>query len=139
MLIAVYAYALQIYFDFSGYTDIAIGSALLLGIKLPPNFNAPYAAENIADFWRRWHITLSNWLRDYLYFSLPGQRSKWKIFTYWNLFITMVIGGLWHGASWTFVIWGAHPRPGTGSPAFLATCRAGIKKRPASGSTSTFS
>jgi alginate O-acetyltransferase complex protein AlgI len=107
VLIAVYAYALQIYFDFSGYTDIAIGSALLLGLKLPPNFNAPYAAVNIADFWRRWHITLSNWLRDYLYFSLPGLRSKWKIFTYWNLFITMVIGGLWHGASWTFVIWGA--------------------------------
>jgi alginate O-acetyltransferase complex protein AlgI len=107
VLIAVYAYALQIYFDFSGYTDIAIGSALLLGLKLPPNFNAPYAAVNIADFWRRWHITLSNWLRDYLYFSLPGLRSKWKIFTYWNLFITMVIGGLWHGASWTFVVWGA--------------------------------
>jgi D-alanyl-lipoteichoic acid acyltransferase DltB (MBOAT superfamily) len=107
VLIAVYAYALQIYYDFSGYTDIAIGSALLLGIKLPPNFNMPYAAVNISDFWRRWHITLSNWLRDYLYFSLPGLRSKWKIFTYWNLFITMVIGGLWHGASWTFVIWGA--------------------------------
>jgi alginate O-acetyltransferase complex protein AlgI len=107
VLIAVYAYALQIYFDFSGYTDIAIGSALLLGLKLPPNFNAPYSAINIADFWRRWHITLSNWLRDYLYFSLPGLRSKWKIFTYWNLFITMVIGGLWHGASWTFVVWGA--------------------------------
>lgn len=107
VLIAVYAYALQIYFDFSGYTDMAIGSALLLGIKLPPNFNMPYAAVNIADFWRRWHITLSNWLRDYLYFSLPGLRSKWKIFTYWNLFITMVIGGLWHGANWTFVIWGA--------------------------------
>jgi alginate O-acetyltransferase complex protein AlgI len=91
VLIAVYAYALQIYFDFSGYTDIAIGSALLLGIKLPPNFNMPYAAVNIADFWRRWHITLSNWLRDYLYFSLPGLRSQWKIFTYWNLFLTMVI------------------------------------------------
>jgi D-alanyl-lipoteichoic acid acyltransferase DltB (MBOAT superfamily) len=107
VLIAVYAYALQIYYDFSGYTDIAIGSALLLGIKLPPNFNMPYAAVNIADFWRRWHITLSNWLRDYLYFSLLGLRSKWKIFTYWNLFITMVLGGLWHGASWTFVAWGA--------------------------------
>ena len=66
----------------------------------------PYAAENIADFWRRWHISLSNWLRDYLYFSLPGLRSKWKIFTYMNLFITMVLGGLWHGASWNFVIWG---------------------------------
>lgn len=106
-LIAVYAYALQIYYDFSGYTDIALGSALLLGLKLPPNFNRPYAAANIADFWRRWHISLSNWLRDYLYFSLPGLRSKWKIFTYTNLVITMVLGGLWHGASWNFVIWGA--------------------------------
>ena len=104
-LIAVYAYALQIYYDFSGYTDIAIGSALLLGIKLPANFNRPYAAENIADFWRRWHISLSNWLRDYLYFSLPGKRSKFL--PYVNLIITMVIGGLWHGASWNFVIWGA--------------------------------
>jgi D-alanyl-lipoteichoic acid acyltransferase DltB (MBOAT superfamily) len=104
-LIAVYAYALQIYYDFSGYTDIAIGSALLLGIKLPVNFNRPYAAENVADFWRRWHITLSNWLRDYLYFSLPGKRIK--VMTYFNLFLTMVIGGLWHGAAWTFVIWGA--------------------------------
>ncbi len=104
-LVAVYAYALQIYYDFSGYTDIAIGSAMLLGIRLPVNFNRPYAAENVADFWRRWHITLSNWLRDYLYFSLPGKRGK--VMPYVNLFITMVIGGLWHGASWTFVIWGA--------------------------------
>ncbi|MBL8209257.1 MAG: MBOAT family protein [Bryobacterales bacterium] len=106
VLIGVYAYALQLYYDFSGYTDVAIGSALLLGIKLPANFRMPYAAENIADFWRRWHITLSNWLRDYLYFSLPGLRSKWKIFTYVNLALTMVIGGLWHGANWTFVVWG---------------------------------
>ncbi len=104
-MVSVYAYALQIYYDFSGYTDIAIGSALLLGIKLPQNFNRPYAAENVADFWRRWHITLSNWLRDYLYFSLPGKRVKWL--SYFNLFLTMVIGGLWHGAGWTFVIWGA--------------------------------
>jgi alginate O-acetyltransferase complex protein AlgI len=106
-LIAVYSYTLQLFYDFSGYTDIAIGSALLLGIKLPPNFNRPYAAHNIADFWRRWHITLSNWLRDYLYFSLPGLRSKWKVFTYVNLLITMVLGGLWHGQSWNFAIWGA--------------------------------
>lgn len=107
VLIAVYAYALQLYYDFSGYTDLAIGSALLLGLKLPANFKMPYAAENVADFWRRWHITLSNWLRDYLYFSLPGLRSRWKIFTYTNLVLTMVIGGLWHGPSWTFVLWGA--------------------------------
>jgi D-alanyl-lipoteichoic acid acyltransferase DltB (MBOAT superfamily) len=105
VLIAVYAYAFELYYDFSGYTDIAIGSALLLGIKLPANFNRPYAAENIADFWRRWHITLSNWLRDYLYFSLPGKRSK--IIPYFSLIVTMVIGGLWHGASWNFVLWGA--------------------------------
>jgi len=107
-LIAVYSYTLQLYYDFSGYTDIAIGSALLLGINLPPNFNRPYAAHNIADFWRRWHITLSNWLRDYLYFSLPGLRSKWKVFTYVNLLITMILGGLWHGQSWNFVIWGIY-------------------------------
>jgi len=106
-LAAVYGYSLQIYYDFSGYTDIALGSALLLGIKLPANFNRPYAAQSVADFWRRWHISLSNWLRDYLYFSLPGLRSKWKIFTYINLAVTMVIGGLWHGPSWNFVIWGA--------------------------------
>ncbi len=104
-LIAVYAFAFELYFDFSGYTDIALGSAMLLGIKLPPNFNRPYSAESLADFWRRWHISFSNWLRDYLYFSLPGKRSK--VAPYLNLFVTMVIGGLWHGANWTFVIWGA--------------------------------
>jgi alginate O-acetyltransferase complex protein AlgI len=106
VLLGVYGYALQLYYDFSGYTDIAIGSALLLGIKLPINFNRPYTAQNIADFWRRWHISFSNWLRDYLYFSLPGLRSRWKIFTYGNLILTMAIGGLWHGASWTFLVWG---------------------------------
>jgi alginate O-acetyltransferase complex protein AlgI len=105
-LVAVYGYAVQLYYDFSGYTDIAIGSALLLGLKLPANFNRPYSAENIADFWRRWHISLSNWLRDYLYFSLPGLRSKWKGFTYLNLVITMFLGGLWHGLSYNFAIWG---------------------------------
>lgn len=106
VLIGVYAYAFQLYFDFSGYTDVAIGSALLLGIKLPANFKMPYAAENIADFWRRWHITLSNWLRDYLFFSLPGHRSKIKAAVYVNLVVTMVLGGLWHGPAWTFVVWG---------------------------------
>src|ERR1041385_2913435 len=103
-LAAVYGYSLQIYYDFSGYTDIALGSALLLGIKLPANFNMPYAAVNMADFWRRWHISLSNWLRDYLYFSLPGKR--WKPFVYINLIITFAIGGLWHGNTVNFLIWG---------------------------------
>jgi D-alanyl-lipoteichoic acid acyltransferase DltB (MBOAT superfamily) len=107
VLIGVYAYALQLYYDFSGYTDIAIGSALLLGLRLPPNFKMPYAADSIPDFWRRWHITLSNWLRDYLYFSLPGLRSKWKVFPYGNLILTMFIGGIWHGPNWTFAVWGA--------------------------------
>jgi D-alanyl-lipoteichoic acid acyltransferase DltB (MBOAT superfamily) len=107
VLAGVYGYALQLYYDFSGYTDIALGSALLLGIVLPPNFNRPYSAQNISDFWRRWHISFSHWLRDYLYFSLPGLRSRWKIFAYLNLVITMMIGGLWHGAGWTFLVWGA--------------------------------
>ncbi len=104
VLIAVYGYAFQLYYDFSGYTDIAIGSALLLGIRLPANFNLPYRALNIADFWRRWHITFSNWLRDYLYFSLPGPRTR--VMPYVSLVITMAVGGLWHGVSWTFLIWG---------------------------------
>lgn len=107
VLLGVYGYALQLYYDFSGYTDIATGSAQLLGIQLPANFRRPYAAVNLADFWRRWHITLSNWLRDYVYFSLPGLRSKWKIFAYANVVITMIIGGLWHGQNWTFLVWGA--------------------------------
>ena len=104
VLIGVYAYAVQLYYDFSGYSDVAIGSALLLGVKLPQNFNAPYAAANIADFWRRWHISLSNWLRDYLFFSLPGQRTT--IWPYINLVLTMAIGGFWHGPSWNFLVWG---------------------------------
>ena len=98
------AFGLQIFFDFSGYTDIAIGSALLLGIRLPANFNVPYRAVNLADFWRRWHISFSNWLRDYLYFSLPGKRTSWM--PYFGLIITMALGGIWHGAGWTFLIWG---------------------------------
>ncbi len=106
VLIAVYAYAIQIYADFSGYTDIAIGVALLLGFRFPQNFDAPYRALSIQDFWRRWHMTLSNWLRDYLYIPLGGNR-KGTIFTYRNLFLTMLLGGLWHGAAWNFVIWGA--------------------------------
>jgi alginate O-acetyltransferase complex protein AlgI len=104
--VAMVSYAVQIYCDFSGYTDIAIGSALLLGVRFPLNFNAPYKAHNIQDFWRRWHISLSTWLRDYLYVPLGGNR-KGAVRTYVNLFVTMVLGGLWHGANWTFVVWGA--------------------------------
>ena len=106
VLATVYGYALQIYGDFSGYTDIAIGVALLLGFALPPNFNLPYRANGLQDFWRRWHISLSTWLRDYLYIPLGGSRGG-RVATYRNLFITMLLGGLWHGASWNFVIWGA--------------------------------
>lgn len=104
-LMATYGYSIQIYCDFSGYTDIAIGVALLLGFRLPLNFNSPYKATSITDFWRRWHISLSSWLRDYLYISLGGNR-KGKIRTYINLMLTMLLGGLWHGAAIKFVIWG---------------------------------
>ena len=102
---AVVAYALQIYCDFSGYSDIAIGISRIIGFDLPENFNMPYASASITDFWRRWHITLSQWLRDYLYIPLGGNR-KGRIRTYINLTITMLLGGLWHGANWTFVAWG---------------------------------
>jgi alginate O-acetyltransferase complex protein AlgI len=102
---AVLGYAVQIYCDFSGYTDIAIGSAQLLGIRFPQNFNAPYKAASIQDFWRRWHISLSTWLRDYLYIPLGGSRQG-EFRTAVNLMITMLLGGLWHGANWTFVVWG---------------------------------
>jgi D-alanyl-lipoteichoic acid acyltransferase DltB (MBOAT superfamily) len=104
-LLAVYGYAIQIYCDFSGYTDIAIGVGLLLGFRLPINFNSPYKATNITDFWHRWHISLSTWLRDYLYISLGGNR-KGKVRQYINLLITMLLGGLWHGANLRFLIWG---------------------------------
>ncbi|MDR2733830.1 MAG: hypothetical protein LBC99_04185 [Spirochaetota bacterium] len=106
VLFGVYAYGLQIYCDFSGYSDIAIGSAALFGFKLPLNFNSPYKAANLQDFWRRWHITLSTWLRDYLYIPLGGSRHG-NARTYINLAITMLLGGLWHGAAWRFIIWGA--------------------------------
>jgi alginate O-acetyltransferase complex protein AlgI len=106
VLVGVYAYAVQIYADFFGYTNIAIGIALLLGFTFPQNFDAPYSATSLTDFWRRWHMTLSRWLRDYLYIPLGGNRGS-RIFTYRNLMLTMLIGGLWHGAGWTFVAWGA--------------------------------
>ncbi len=104
-ILAMYAYAAQIYCDFSGYTDIAIGIALLLGIRFPQNFDGPYTATSLRDFWRRWHMTLSRFLRDYLYIPLGGNR-KGTGRTYINLMATMLLGGLWHGASWTFVVWG---------------------------------
>jgi D-alanyl-lipoteichoic acid acyltransferase DltB (MBOAT superfamily) len=105
-LVGVYAYALQIYADFSGYTDMAIGLALLLGFRFPANFDAPYTATSLQDFWRRWHMTLSRWLRDYLYIPLGGNRGGRRRM-YRNIMITMLLGGLWHGAAWTFVFWGA--------------------------------
>jgi D-alanyl-lipoteichoic acid acyltransferase DltB (MBOAT superfamily) len=106
VLCGVYAYALQIYLDFSAYSDIAIGSAQVLGFDLPENFKTPYRSANIQEFWRRWHISLSTWLRDYLYITLGGSRgAEWR--TYFNLAATMLLGGLWHGASWAFIVWGA--------------------------------
>jgi len=103
--VGVIAYSFQIYFDFSGYSDMAIGLALMFGFVLPKNFNSPYRAESLTDFWRRWHISLSTWLRDYLYMPLGGNRKgAWR--TYVNLAIVMLLGGLWHGAAWNFVVWG---------------------------------
>ncbi|HEY5996642.1 MAG TPA: MBOAT family protein [Candidatus Deferrimicrobiaceae bacterium] len=123
ILAGVYGYAVQIYCDFSGYSDIAIGSALLLGFTLKDNFNAPYRAKDLPEFWRRWHISLSTWLRDYLFFSLPGKRSsKWA--PYANTLVTFALGGLWHGASWTFLAWGTLHGAG------LAVARAIESRRP---------
>jgi alginate O-acetyltransferase complex protein AlgI len=104
--LGVYAFAFQIFFDFSGYTDIALGCAKLLGFQLPENFRRPYAATSIGDFWHRWHMTLSTWLRDYLYIPLGGNRMKTRWGVYRNLMLTMLLGGLWHGAAWTFIFWG---------------------------------
>ncbi len=105
VLVAIYAYAIVIYTDFSAYTDIAIGTALLLGFEFPQNFDRPYTAISLQDFWRRWHMTLSRWLRDYLYIPLGGSRHG-ELRTAVNILITMLLGGLWHGAGWTFVAWG---------------------------------
>jgi len=104
-LAALFGYSLQVYVDFSGYTDIAIGVALLLGFRLPKNFNSPYKATSVGNFWKRWHISLSTWLKDYLYIPLGGNR-RGRVMTDVNLMITMLLGGLWHGASWQFMIWG---------------------------------
>lgn len=104
-IMALYGYSLQVYCDFSGYTDIAIGLGLFLGFRLPRNFNSPYKAHNLGNFWKRWHISLSSWLKDYVYIPLGGNR-KGVVRTNVNLMLTMLLGGLWHGASWQFVIWG---------------------------------
>ena len=106
LILATVAFAWQIYFDFSGYTDMARGVAEVMGFRLMLNFNNPYTATGLGDFWNRWHISLSTWFKDYLYFPLGGSRHG-KLLTYRNMVITMVVSGIWHGAAWTFVIWGA--------------------------------
>ncbi len=102
------AYTFQIYFDFSGYSDMAIGIGRMIGFKFPENFNSPYVSQSITEFWRRWHITLGRWMRDYLYIPLGGNRVNTKFRLYFNLWFVFLVSGLWHGANWTFVIWGAY-------------------------------
>ena len=129
------AYTFQLYFDFSGYTDMAIGSAKMFNITLPFNFNSPYKATNIQDFWKRWHITLSRWLRDYLYIPLGGNK-KGNNRTYFNLFATFLLGGLWHGAAWTFIAWGfVH---GIASIVHRVWQKSGRKLSPTAGGLLTF-
>lgn len=127
VLMGIYGYALQIYCDFSGYTDIALGVALLLGFRLPVNFNSPYKATSITNFWHRWHISLSRWLRDYLYIPLGGNK-KGKIRTYLNLLLTMLLGGLWHGANLKFVVWGGIHGLGLAIERMLGIGRSETKK-----------
>jgi alginate O-acetyltransferase complex protein AlgI len=134
--LAVLGYTFQLYFDFSGYSDMAVGLAHLLGIQFPQNFNSPYKAVNIADFWRRWHISLSTWLRDYLFIPLGGSRGSLRQ-TATNLGITMFLGGLWHGANWTFAIWGLYHGMLLGGY-FLAAKRGWVPKSRALGRTLTF-
>jgi D-alanyl-lipoteichoic acid acyltransferase DltB (MBOAT superfamily) len=129
------SYTLQLYYDFSGYADMAVGASLLFNIKLPWNFNSPYKATNLQDFWHRWHMTLSRWLRDYLYIPLGGNR-KGEAFTYLNLLITFLLGGLWHGANWTFVIWGA--LHGIGTVIHRGWQKLGFRMNPLSGWIITF-
>lgn len=129
------SYTFQLYYDFSGYSDMAIGAALLFNFKLPINFNSPYQAANIQDFWRRWHITLSRWLRDYLYIPLGGNK-KGTSRTLLNIFLTFLLGGIWHGAGWTFVAWGA--LHGAGLAAHRVWQRAGLSLHPVLGRLCTF-
>ena len=126
VLFGIVAYAIVIYADFSGYTDIAIGVAKLLGFRFPQNFDRPYTARSLQDFWRRWHVTLSRWLRDYLYIPLGGSK-RGEVRTYVNIVVTMVLGGLWHGAAWPFVIWGLFHGIGQAIGAFK---RAHLPERP---------
>jgi alginate O-acetyltransferase complex protein AlgI len=130
LLLATYSFAVQIYCDFSGYSNLAIGIARLFGYRLPTNFNWPYLAANPADFWRRWHITLSNWLRDYVYFSLPGLRSKSRVFTYRNLCITMLVCGLWHGLTWPFALWGLYHGMLLAAYYAISSRRQGARQKP---------
>jgi alginate O-acetyltransferase complex protein AlgI len=118
---AILGYTFQVYFDFSGYSDMAVGLGYLFGFKLPINFNSPFKASNISDFWNRWHMTLSHWLRDYLYIGLGGSR-RGRLITLRNLVITMFLGGLWHGAAWTFIVWGLYN-------GFLLVCYHTMKER----------
>ena len=122
-LVAIWGYAIVIYADFSGYTDIAIGVAKLLGFQFHQNFDRPYSARSLQDFWRRWHMTLSRWLRDYLYIPLGGSK-KGERRTYLNILLTMVLGGLWHGAAWTFVFWGTYHGAGQVAGAYRRARRA---------------
>jgi alginate O-acetyltransferase complex protein AlgI len=106
--VGIIAYTFQLYFDFSAYSDMALGLGKIMGFTFPENFNSPYIAQNITEFWRRWHISLSSWMRDYLYIPLGGNRVKTKSRAYLNLWIVFLLSGLWHGASWSFLIWGAY-------------------------------
>src|SRR3954452_14618284 len=128
LLLGIYGYAVQIYCDFSAYTDIAIALAALLGFRFPPNFNQPYRSERLREFWQRWHISLSSWLRDYLYKPLGGNRQG-RLKTYRNLILTMLLGGIWHGAAWKFVMWGALHGGGLATERMI---EAWIGRRPAS-------
>ena len=135
VLFGVYGYAVQIYADFSGYTDMAIGVALLMGFRFPQNFDRPYAAVSIQDFWRRWHMTLSRWLRDYLYIPLGGNR-RGRVRTYINLLVTMGLGGLWHGAAGVFVVWGLYQGAGLAAERLagrLWTSRTASRQAPGGG------
>ena len=129
VLAGIYAYAAQIYADFSGYSDIAIGAALLLGFQLKDNFNAPYRSATLGEFWQRWHISFSTWLRDYVFFALPGNR-RGKLAPFVNIFLTFLLGGIWHGASACFVIWGAIHGSGLALERWLESRRRGPRRPP---------